>query len=111
MQPGGQAFTLLTTDRVRHALEVTGLLQFFDPHVFSATMVDRGKPAPDVFLFAAQKFGVSPGDCLVIEDSVNGVTAARAAGMNVLGSAEAAIADPVMATIFSPPDASASLRE
>jgi HAD superfamily hydrolase (TIGR01509 family) len=73
------------TDRLRHSLEVTGLLQFFDPHVFSAAMVERGKPAPDLFLFAAQKFGVSPGDCLVIEDSVNGVTAARAAGMDVLG--------------------------
>jgi HAD superfamily hydrolase (TIGR01509 family) len=73
------------TDRVRHSLEVTGLLQFFDPHVFSAAMVDRGKPAPDLFLFAAEKFGVSPDDCLVIEDSVNGVTAARAAGIDVIG--------------------------
>lgn len=72
-------------DRVRHSLEVTGLLRFFDPHVFSAFMVERGKPAPDLFLFAADKFGVAPADCLVTEDSVHGVTAARAAGMDVIG--------------------------
>jgi HAD superfamily hydrolase (TIGR01509 family) len=73
------------TDRVRHSLEVTGLLRFFDPHVFSATMVERSKPAPDLFLFAAQKLGITPGDCLVLEDSVHGITAARAAGMEVIG--------------------------
>jgi HAD superfamily hydrolase (TIGR01509 family) len=72
-------------DRVRHSLEVTGLWSFFDPHVFSAFMVERGKPAPDLFLFAAQKFGVLPDACLVVEDSVHGVTAARAAGMEVIG--------------------------
>jgi HAD superfamily hydrolase (TIGR01509 family) len=72
-------------DRVRHSLKVTGLLRFFDPHVFSAFMVDRGKPAPDLFLFAADKFGVAPNRCLVLEDSVHGVTAARAAGMEVIG--------------------------
>jgi HAD superfamily hydrolase (TIGR01509 family) len=71
--------------RVRHSLEVTGLLRFFDPHVFSAFIVERGKPAPDLFLYAAEKFGVSPGECLVLEDSVHGVTAARAAGMEVIG--------------------------
>ena len=72
-------------DRVRHSLEVTGLLRFFDPHVFSAFMVERGKPAPDLFLYAAEKFGVAPADCLVVEDSVHGVTAARAGGMDVIG--------------------------
>jgi HAD superfamily hydrolase (TIGR01509 family) len=72
-------------DRVRHSLEVTGLLQFFEPHVFSAIMVERGKPAPDLFLFAAQQLNVSPADCLVIEDSVHGITAAQAAGMEVVG--------------------------
>jgi HAD superfamily hydrolase (TIGR01509 family) len=72
-------------DRVRHSLEITGLLPFFDPHVFSAFMVERGKPAPDLFLFAAEKFGVAPADCLVVEDSVHGVTAARAARMKVIG--------------------------
>jgi HAD superfamily hydrolase (TIGR01509 family) len=73
------------TDRLRHSLEVTGLLQFFDPHVFSAVMVEHGKPAPDLFLFAAEKLGIAPGHCLVVEDSVHGVAAARAAGMEVIG--------------------------
>jgi HAD superfamily hydrolase (TIGR01509 family) len=73
------------TDRVRHSLQVTDLWQFFDPHVFSATIVGRGKPAPDLFLFAARKFGIPPGECLVVEDSVHGVTAALAAGMEVVG--------------------------
>ena len=72
-------------DRVRHSLEVTGLLQFFDPHVFSAVMVDRGKPAPDLLLFAAERLNVSPADCLVVEDSVHGIVAAQAAGMEVVG--------------------------
>ena len=72
-------------DRVRHSLEVTGLLQFFDPHVFSAIMVERGKPAPDLFLFAAERLNVSPADCLVVEDSVHGIVAAQAAGMEVVG--------------------------
>jgi len=73
------------TDRVRHSLEVTGLLRFFDPHVFSASMVQRGKPALDLFLFAAENLGIPPGNCLVVEDSLHGVTAARAAGMEVIG--------------------------
>jgi len=72
-------------DRVRHSLEVTGLLQFFDPHVFSAIMVERGKPAPDLFLFAAERLNVSPADCLVVEDSIHGIIAAQAAGMEVVG--------------------------
>lgn len=72
-------------DRLRHSLEVTGLWQFFDPHVFSAAMVERGKPAPDLFLFAAERLNVSPTDCLVIEDSVHGTIAARTAGMAVVG--------------------------
>src|SRR5919112_4105702 len=72
-------------DRVRHSLEVTGLWKFFDPYVFSAAMVERGKPAPDLFLFAAERLDVSPADCLVIEDSVHGTIAAQAAGMTVVG--------------------------
>jgi beta-phosphoglucomutase-like phosphatase (HAD superfamily) len=48
-------------------------------------MVARGKRAPDLFLFAAEKFGLSPNDCLVVEDSIHGVRAARAAGMEVMG--------------------------
>jgi HAD superfamily hydrolase (TIGR01509 family) len=71
--------------RIRHSLTLAGLLQHFEPHIFSATQVKRGKPAPDLFLLAAESMGVAPARCLVIEDSVAGVTAARAAGMTVLG--------------------------
>ena len=48
-------------------------------------MVERGKPAPDLFLFAAERLNVFPADCLVVEDSVHGIIAARAAGMEVVG--------------------------
>ena len=72
-------------DRVRHALAVTRLLQLFEPHVFSASQVARGKPAPDLFLFAARQFGISGERCIVVEDSVVGVAAAVAAGMPVVG--------------------------
>ena len=72
-------------DRVRHALAVTRLLQLFEPHVFSASQVARGKPAPDLFLFAARQFDVSRERCIVVEDSTVGVAAAVAAGMPVVG--------------------------
>jgi beta-phosphoglucomutase-like phosphatase (HAD superfamily) len=62
-------------------------LHYFDPHIFTATQVARGKPAPDLFLFAAREMGAKPDDCLVIEDSVHGVQAGVAAGMRVLGFA------------------------
>jgi HAD superfamily hydrolase (TIGR01509 family) len=71
--------------RVRHALSVTRLLPLFEPHVFSASQVLRGKPAPDLFLYAARQLGVAPEDCIVVEDSTTGVEAAIAAGMPVLG--------------------------
>lgn len=71
--------------RIRHSLTLAGILHHFEPHIFSATQVKRGKPAPDLFLLAAESMSVPPERCLVIEDSVAGVTAARAAGMTVLG--------------------------
>jgi HAD superfamily hydrolase (TIGR01509 family) len=71
--------------RVRERLALTGLLEFFDPHVFSATQVACGKPAPDLFLLAAQTLGARPEACLVVEDSVIGVAAAVAAQMPVVG--------------------------
>ncbi|PAQ01971.1 HAD family hydrolase [Mesorhizobium mediterraneum] len=73
-----------TLDRIRYALDVTGLLELLEPHLFSAAMVARGKPAPDLFLHAAAKMGAIPQNCLVIEDSPAGIEAARAAGMRVL---------------------------
>jgi len=72
-------------ERLRQSLRLTGLLSHFDPHIFSATQVARGKPAPDLFLFAAQRMQVPPAACVVIEDSVPGVQAAAAAGMRVIG--------------------------
>lgn len=72
-------------DRLRHSLTLTSLWDRFTPHIFSAMQVARGKPAPDLFLFAAGEMQARPADCLVIEDSIAGVEAARAAGMRVLG--------------------------
>jgi HAD superfamily hydrolase (TIGR01509 family) len=66
-------------------LKSTGLWDHFAPHVYSADHVANAKPAPDLFLHAAAALGVPPGDCLVLEDSVNGVIGARAAGMTVWG--------------------------
>jgi HAD superfamily hydrolase (TIGR01509 family) len=70
-------------ERIRLSLTVTGLLPRLDPHIFSATMVKRGKPAPDLFLYAAERMGVAPDRCVVVEDSPAGIMAARAAGMTV----------------------------
>lgn len=71
-------------ERIDLALEVTGLARWFERR-FSAVQVARGKPAPDLFLLAAREMGFTPGDALVIEDSVAGVAAARAAGMPAIG--------------------------
>ena len=72
-------------DRVRVSLEATGLLGYFDPHLFSASEVPRGKPAPDLFEYVARKMKVKPADCIVVEDSPAGVSAAHAAGMVPIG--------------------------
>jgi HAD superfamily hydrolase (TIGR01509 family) len=70
-------------DRIRLTLGITGLLEMLEPHLYSATMVARGKPAPDLFLHAARDMGVDPAGCVVIEDSPAGIDAARQAGMRV----------------------------
>lgn len=72
-------------DRVRHALTTTALMPHLEPHIYTAAMVERGKPAPDLFLFAAGRHGVRPERCLVVEDSLSGVTAALAASIPVIG--------------------------
>jgi HAD superfamily hydrolase (TIGR01509 family) len=70
--------------RIALALEVTGLAPLFDRR-FSAVEVERGKPAPDLFLHAAHEMGFAPSDCIVVEDSVAGAQAARAADMRCIG--------------------------
>jgi len=72
-------------DRIRLSLELTGLLRFFESRLFSANYVANGKPAPDLFRFAAERLQVDPEDCIVVEDSAAGVAAAAAAGMRPIG--------------------------
>jgi HAD superfamily hydrolase (TIGR01509 family) len=72
-----------THAKMQRTLGQTGLLQHFEGRIFSASEVARGKPAPDLFLYAAGTLGVEPAGCAVVEDSVYGVQAARAAGMHV----------------------------
>ena len=74
-----------TPEKIRHGLECAGLYDLLAPNIFSATQVKRGKPAPDLFLFAAGQMQASPARCIVIEDSVPGISGALAAGMTVLG--------------------------
>jgi HAD superfamily hydrolase (TIGR01509 family) len=79
-----------------------GLWPTFAPNVFSAVEVAHGKPAPDLFLHAARRMSVDPARCIVIEDSVPGVTGAAAAGMRVLG---------FTATAWDPPNHGARLLQ
>ena len=72
-------------ERIALALDVVGLHDHVRPNVFSSTLVRRGKPAPDLFLYAADALRFEPSRCVVVEDSVNGVRAARSAGMRALG--------------------------
>ena len=74
-------------EKMRFTLGHTGLLPHFEGRLFSAEDVARPKPAPDLFLHAAQAMNAEPSSCLVVEDSPTGVAAAKAAGMYVLGYA------------------------
>lgn len=74
-------------EHTRHKLDVTGLRHWFGDDVFSAAQVPRGKPDPDLFLFAAERMGVVPIRCAVVEDSLPGVRAAVASGMTAYGFA------------------------
>ncbi len=76
-----------THEKMRFTLGLTGLYHRFHGRIFSATEVAQGKPAPDLFLHAAERMGVAPAACAVVEDSAMGVAAARAAGMRVLAYA------------------------
>ena len=74
-----------THEKMRTTLGATGLLDKFSGRMFSVTDVMRGKPFPDLFLYAAARFGVPPSRCAVIEDTPTGVSAGVAAGMTVYG--------------------------
>ena len=71
--------------RVVASLRITGLTDFFGGRITTYQDVARGKPAPDVYVEAARRLGISPQGCLVVEDSVTGVTAARGAGCRIIG--------------------------
>jgi HAD superfamily hydrolase (TIGR01509 family) len=72
-------------ERLEFTLGLTGLHAHFAPHIYSSTMVARGKPAPDLFWHAASEMGAEPTQCIVVEDSRAGVQAGVAAGMTVIG--------------------------
>ena len=72
-------------DWLNHCVDGFGLRQHFGLHLFSATEVANGKPAPDIFLHAADRMRAAPDTCVVLEDSIAGVTGAVAAGMTVIG--------------------------
>ena len=74
-----------SADRLALCLEALELTDDFGTHVYSADLVTNGKPAPDIFLFAAERLKAQPSDCIVIEDSPSGIRAARAAGMTAVG--------------------------
>ena len=82
-----------SVEKMQFTLGLTGLWDLFGGHVFSSSQVPRGKPFPDLFLHAAVEMNVQPFDCVVVEDSVPGVQAARSAGMRILGYVGAPYAD------------------
>jgi len=71
--------------RMRVSLGATGLYERLAPHIFSSSQVENGKPAPDLFLFAAAQMKARPAACVVVEDSLAGIRGGVAAGMTVLG--------------------------
>ena len=102
-------------ERIRLSLSVTGLLPKL-PNIFSASMVKRGKPAPDLFLYAADQMLVEPRDCIVIEDSPAGIAAPKAAGMTDFAFSGGSHANAMMAAtcslvnVLGPPGRASSRR-
>jgi HAD superfamily hydrolase (TIGR01509 family) len=74
-------------DNIAYKLGRTGLSRWFNGAIFSTVSVARGKPAPDIFLYAAKRMGAVSARCLVIEDSTLGIAAAKGAGMTAFGFA------------------------
>ncbi|MFD2726733.1 HAD family hydrolase [Hyunsoonleella rubra] len=75
-------------NKIRLNMEITGLLPYFDGKIFSCYDIQKWKPEPDIFLWAAETMGFQPEECLVVEDSVSGVKAAKAGGFDVFGYTE-----------------------
>lgn len=84
--------------RVRFSLEIAGLAPLFGEHVYVTSMVARPKPAPDIYLLAADRLGARPEHCVVIEDSPAGAAAALGAGMRVIGYAPGSTHTAMVAT-------------
>lgn len=70
--------------KMKHSLKITGIAEFFGPNLFSAYEIGSWKPEPELFIHAAREMGFRPEECVVVEDSLTGVKAARSAGMFVL---------------------------
>jgi len=96
-------------EKMNLTLGLTGLRDCFGDDIFSATMVAEGKPAPDLFLYAAEQMGQVPENCVVVEDSLLGVTAGVSAGMRVLGYTAESDADALTAAGAQPFDDMAEL--
>ena len=75
-------------NKIRLNLEITGLLPFFEGNIFSCYAIQKWKPEPDIFLWAAETMGFKPEECLVVEDSISGVRAAKSGGFDVFGYIE-----------------------
>jgi HAD superfamily hydrolase (TIGR01509 family) len=75
-------------NKIRLNLELTGLLPYFENKIFSCYAIQKWKPEPDIFLWAAKTMGFKPDECLVIEDSVSGVKGAKKGGFDVFGYTE-----------------------
>ena len=75
-------------NKIRLNLDITGLLPFFEGNIFSCYAIQKWKPEPDIFLWAAKTMGFKPDECLVVEDSVSGVKAAKAGRFDVFGYTE-----------------------
>lgn len=79
-------------ERTDKYLNMTGIREYFE-HIICATMVEHGKPAPDIYEYACTKLNANPSDCFAVEDAPNGVKSAHAAGLNVIFVADQAPAD------------------
>jgi len=98
-------------EKITHSLKLAKIYDHFAPNLFSSEMVNRGKPAPDLFLYAAEQMGVAPERCLVVEDSPVGIKGAQKAGMTVFGFAGASHAGPGYAEMLDLTGAPIVFRE